>query len=36
VRVTDGTRTGTGVLEHVCIGSYQPSGFTDRFDGWKG
>lgn len=36
VRVTDGTRTGTGVLEHVCIGRYAPSGFTEMFDGAKG
>jgi hypothetical protein len=29
VRVNDGSRTGIGVLEHVCLGPYAPYGFTD-------
>ncbi|MCE9649873.1 MAG: hypothetical protein K8R18_09655 [Parvibaculum sp.] len=36
VRATDGTRTGMGVLEQVCLGPYAPSGFTNMFDGAKG
>jgi hypothetical protein len=28
VAVTDGARTGMGVLEHVCLGPYAPYGFT--------
>ena len=36
VRATDGTRTGVGVLEQVCIGPYAPSGFTELLDGAKG
>jgi len=28
VRTSDGTRTGIGALEHVCIGSYEPYGLT--------
>ncbi len=35
VRATDGTRTGVGVLEQVCIGPYAPSGFEALFDGAK-
>jgi hypothetical protein len=33
VRTTDGTRTGVGVLEQVCIGPYRPSGFESFLDG---
>lgn len=33
VRAGDGTRTGIGVLEQICIGPYSPAGFTDFFDG---
>ncbi|RLA45930.1 MAG: hypothetical protein DRR06_06140 [Gammaproteobacteria bacterium] len=29
VRVTDGTQSGMGVLEHACLGPYKPYGFTD-------
>ena len=36
VRATDGVRTGTGVLEHVCIGRYEPYGFTGLLDGARG
>jgi hypothetical protein len=36
VRATDGTRTGVGVLEQVCIGPYAPAGFDALFDGAKG
>ncbi|MEQ9519601.1 MAG: hypothetical protein RLN89_09195 [Parvibaculum sp.] len=35
VRASDGTRTGMGVLEQLCMGPYAPSGFTDYFDGAK-
>mgnify|MGYP000013770515 CR=1 FL=1 len=33
VTVTDGERTGIGVLEHVVFGPYEPSGLTGMFDG---
>ena len=33
VRVNDGSQTGMGVLEHVCLGPYAPYGFTDFFAG---
>jgi hypothetical protein len=33
VKATDGTRTGVGVLEQVCIGPYAPSGFESFLDG---
>lgn len=33
VRTTDGSRTGVGVLEQVCIGPYRPSGFESFLDG---
>ena len=33
VRATDGVRTGTGVLEHVCFGPYAPAGFKAFLDG---
>ncbi|HBD12697.1 MAG TPA: hypothetical protein DCZ13_11155 [Porticoccaceae bacterium] len=33
VRVSDGTRQGMGVLEHLCVGPYEPYGFTDFFSG---
>ena len=36
VRASDGDRTGIGVLEQVCIGPYEPAGFTELFDGAKG
>jgi hypothetical protein len=36
VRATDGTRTGVGVLEQVCIGLYAPAGFEAFLDGAKG
>jgi hypothetical protein len=36
VRATDGTRTGVGVLEQVCIGPYAPAGFEALLDGAKG
>jgi hypothetical protein len=29
VRVSDGSRTGMGVLEHACLGPYSPYGFKD-------
>ena len=32
-RATFGDRTGTGVLEQLVIGPYEPAGFTDLFDG---
>jgi hypothetical protein len=35
VRTTDGTRTGIGALEQVCIGPYAPGGFTEFLDGAK-
>ena len=33
VTVTDGERTGIGVLEQVVFGPYEPSGLTGMFDG---
>jgi hypothetical protein len=36
VRATDGTRTGLGVLEQICLGPYAPAGFTEALDGAKG
>ena len=33
VRVSDGARQGMGVLEHLCVGPYEPYGFTDFFSG---
>lgn len=33
VNVTDGDRTGIGVLEQIVIGPYRPSGLTGLFDG---
>ena len=36
VRATDGTRTGIGVLEQICVGPYAPAGFTEFLDGAKG
>jgi hypothetical protein len=33
VKATDGTRTGVGVLEQICIGPYAPSGFESFLDG---
>jgi hypothetical protein len=33
VKATDGTRTGVGVLEQICIGPYKPSGFETFLDG---
>ena len=33
VKTSDGTRTGVGVLEQVCIGPYRPSGFESFLDG---
>lgn len=35
VRVSDGTRTGIGVLEQVVLGAHAPSGFTAMNDGAK-
>jgi hypothetical protein len=35
VKATDGTRTGVGVLEQICIGPYAPSGFESFLDGAK-
>jgi hypothetical protein len=32
-RVNDGQRSGMGVLEHIVIGPYPPSGFTGALDG---
>ena len=32
----DGERTGVGVLEQICLGPYEPSGFVGLFDGAKG
>jgi hypothetical protein len=29
VRTSDGSQTGIGALEHVCLGPYSPYGFTD-------
>jgi hypothetical protein len=36
VRARDGERTGVGVLEQICLGPYEPSGFAGLFDGAKG
>ena len=36
VKATDGTRTGVGALEQLCIGPYAPAGFTSLLDGAKG
>lgn len=33
VRVSDGKRSGIGVLEHVCVGPYEPYGLTGIADG---
>ncbi len=33
VKTSDGTRTGVGVLEQVCIGPYRPAGFESFLDG---
>lgn len=33
VTVTDGDRTGIGVLEQIVVGPYEPAGFTGLFDG---
>lgn len=33
VRVSDGTRQGTGVLEQLCFGRYAPAGFVGAMDG---
>ncbi|MBT6443419.1 MAG: hypothetical protein HOK58_00345 [Acidimicrobiaceae bacterium] len=33
VTVTDGTRSGIGVLEQIVVGPYEPSGLTGLFDG---
>jgi hypothetical protein len=35
VKASDGTRTGVGVLEQICIGPYAPSGFESFLDGAK-
>jgi hypothetical protein len=35
VRASDGTKTGIGVLEQVCMGPYAPAGFTEFLDGAK-
>jgi len=35
VRVSDGSRTGIGILEQVAIGPYAPAGFKDICDGAK-
>jgi hypothetical protein len=35
VRASDGKKSGVGVLEQVCIGPYDPAGFTEFFDGAK-
>ena len=32
-RVSDGTRTGIGVLEQIVIGPYTPAGFVEMIDG---
>lgn len=34
VTVTDGERSGIGVLEQVVVGPYEPGGLTGLFDGW--
>jgi len=33
VRASDGSKQGIGVLEQICIGSYEPSGFESFLDG---
>ena len=33
VTVSDGERTGIGVLEQIVVGPYRPSGLTGLFDG---
>ncbi|MEY2883792.1 MAG: hypothetical protein RL490_1516 [Pseudomonadota bacterium] len=33
VRASDGSRSGTGVLEQVCFGPYAPAGFASFLDG---
>ncbi len=33
VKASDGTRSGIGVLEQICIGPYAPSGFKQFLDG---
>lgn len=35
VKATDGTRSGVGVLEQICIGPYAPAGFESFLDGAK-
>jgi len=35
VRAGAGERTGVGVLEQICLGPYEPSGFAGLFDGAK-
>ena len=35
VRASDGSRTGVGVLEQICVGPYAPAGFTEMLDGAK-
>ena len=36
VHASDGERTGVGVLEQICLGPHEPSGFAGLFDGAKG
>ncbi len=35
VRASDGSKTGIGVLEQLCLGPYAPSGFVGALDGAK-
>lgn len=35
VKTSDGTRTGIGALEQICIGPYAPAGFKEFLDGAK-
>ena len=35
VRVSDGERSGMGVLEQIVVGPYEPAGFKEFFDGAK-
>jgi hypothetical protein len=35
VRASDGSKSGIGVLEQICIGPYAPGGFTAFLDGAK-
>ena len=35
VNVSDGERSGIGVLEQIVVGPYEPSGLTGMFDGAK-